>query len=48
MDCSNSDMMEAEFPSITAGERDSVRHLLTLARQFINQRKPSQALQAVF
>ncbi|KAE8649867.1 hypothetical protein Csa_012402 [Cucumis sativus] len=47
MDCSNSDMMEAEFPSITAGERDSVRHLLTLARQFINQRKPSQALQAV-
>ncbi|KAA0064406.1 uncharacterized protein E5676_scaffold134G003130 [Cucumis melo var. makuwa] len=47
MDCSNSDMMEAEFPSIRAGEGDSVRHLLTLARQFINQRKPSQALQAV-
>ncbi|CAK9317130.1 unnamed protein product [Citrullus colocynthis] len=47
MDCSNSDMMEAEFPSTKAGEGDSVRHLLALARQFINQRKPSQALQAV-
>ncbi|XP_038896970.1 uncharacterized protein LOC120085161 [Benincasa hispida] len=47
MDCSNSNMMEAEFPSTRAGEADSVRHLLTLARQFINQRKPSQALQAV-
>ncbi|KAL4307905.1 hypothetical protein HN51_042335 [Arachis hypogaea] len=42
----------AEAPPLGAvpsssGENDSVRDLLTLARQFINQGKPSQALQAV-
>ncbi|XP_022937284.1 uncharacterized protein LOC111443615 [Cucurbita moschata] len=47
MDCSKSDMMETEFASNRAGEGDSVRDLLTLARQFIDQRNPTQALQAV-
>lgn len=39
--------MEAEFSANGAVAGDSVRELLTLARQLINQRKPSQALQAV-
>lgn len=49
MDCTkSSEMMEADFPSNSRlVDGDSVRELLTLARQFINQRKPSQALQAV-
>ncbi|XP_022982291.1 uncharacterized protein LOC111481167 [Cucurbita maxima] len=47
MDCKQSDLMEAEFSANGAVAGDSVRELLTLARQFINQRKPSQALQAV-
>lgn len=47
VDSSKSDMMEAEFASSRAGDGDAVRELLTLARQFINQRNPSQALQAV-
>lgn len=38
-------MMETEASS--SGQNDAVRDLLTLARQFINQGKPSQALQAV-
>lgn len=37
--------METEASS--SGQNDAVRDLLTLARQFINQGKPSQALQAV-
>lgn len=39
------EMMETEASS--SGQNDAVRDLLTLARQFINQGKPSQALQAV-
>jgi hypothetical protein len=38
-------MMETETSS--SGQNDAVRDLLTLARQLINQGKPSQALQAV-
>lgn len=38
-------MMETEASS--SGQNNDVRQLLTLARQLINQGKPSQALQAV-
>ncbi|KAK7291090.1 hypothetical protein RIF29_05975 [Crotalaria pallida] len=43
----DAEMVEAAVPSSSSGENDAVRDLLTLARQFINQGKPSQALQAV-
>lgn len=39
-------MMDTEEAS-SSGQNDAVRDLLTLARQLINQGKPSQALQAV-
>lgn len=38
-------MMETEASS--SGQNNDIRELLTLARQLINQGKPSQALQAV-
>ena len=44
----DTEMMEAEMPSQPeVAPDDLVRNLLTLARQLINQGKPSQALQAV-
>ncbi|KAJ7966585.1 2-methoxy-6-polyprenyl-1,4-benzoquinol methylase [Quillaja saponaria] len=52
MDRKDTEMMEAEMetqqelPSNTS-QNDVVRELLTLARQLINQGKPSQALEAV-
>ncbi|KAI9199904.1 hypothetical protein LWI28_000212 [Acer negundo] len=51
MDRTDTEMMETETATATAtpqrDQGDSVRELLTLARQLINQGKPSQALQAV-
>ncbi|CAK8569481.1 unnamed protein product [Lathyrus sativus] len=41
----DADMMETEASS--SGQNNDIRELLTLARQLINQGKPSQALQAV-
>ncbi|XP_027332960.1 uncharacterized protein LOC113847859 [Abrus precatorius] len=47
----DSEMTEAEASPVmvasSSGQNDVVRDLLTLARQLINQGKPSQALQAV-
>ncbi|KAK2452594.1 hypothetical protein P8452_00321 [Trifolium repens] len=41
------EMMMMETETSSSGQNDAVRDLLTLARQLINQGKPSQALQAV-
>ncbi|XP_058725144.1 uncharacterized protein LOC131596502 [Vicia villosa] len=41
----DADLMETEASS--SGQNNDIRELLTLARQLINQGKPSQALQAV-
>jgi hypothetical protein len=41
------EMMVMETETSSSGQNDAVRDLLTLARQLINQGKPSQALQAV-
>ncbi|XP_061355567.1 uncharacterized protein LOC133300086 [Gastrolobium bilobum] len=44
----DAEMREAEASQVSSsGQNDVVRDLLTLARQLINQGKPSQALQAV-
>lgn len=48
MDTEDSEMMDTETASSGANHNnDAGKDLLTLARQFINQGKPSQALQAV-
>ncbi|GFP84514.1 hypothetical protein PHJA_000595300 [Phtheirospermum japonicum] len=50
MNCSDADMMEAEAtpqPVASSADPNDVRNLLTMARQLIDQGKPSQALQAV-
>ncbi|KAE8037366.1 hypothetical protein FH972_009959 [Carpinus fangiana] len=53
MDRADTEMMETETSDpqqeldSNTGQNDVVRDLLTLARQFIDQGKPSQALQAV-
>lgn len=50
MECTDTDMMDHD-PSMTSSastdQTDVVRSMLTLARQLIDQGKPSQALQAV-
>ncbi|GKV04575.1 hypothetical protein SLEP1_g16724 [Rubroshorea leprosula] len=43
----DTEMMEAEAAAQQPEQNDVVKNLLTMARQFINQGKPSQALQAV-
>lgn len=53
MDRTDTEMMETETSATqqelasNTGQNDVVRELLTVARQFIDQGKPSQALQAV-
>lgn len=53
MDRADTEMIETETNDpqqeldSNTGQNDVVRDLLTLARQFIDQGKPSQALQAV-
>ncbi|KAL3617908.1 hypothetical protein CASFOL_038229 [Castilleja foliolosa] len=55
MNCRDADMMEAEDtppppptqPAASITDPNDVRNLLTMARQLIDQGKPSQALQAV-
>ena len=52
MDAEMTEAAAAEAPpqetvASISGENDVVRDLLTLAGQFVNQGKPSQALQAV-
>lgn len=47
MDSTDTQMTEPESSTVNTGLNDAVAELLALARQFINQGKPSQALQAV-
>ncbi|PIN09885.1 hypothetical protein CDL12_17527 [Handroanthus impetiginosus] len=50
MNCGDADMMEAEAtapPPVVDSSSDDVRNLLTMARQLVDQGKPSHALQAV-
>lgn len=47
MDRTDTEMMEMETMPSDAGQGDVLRDFLALARQLLNQGKPSQALQAV-